>query len=270
MIRCRMQRKAAEIRPTWYSLLLFVCVIAIQATNAYDYNYNDPNNDQGNFNNYGDGDGNNYGDDDGNQMKCYNVPLTACEESVVKVTSLTWYCNSQGEYYWGSSTHRKSKVCAINDKITYQVTYEITDDIYEVNDIFVTMAVQDYSSGQILATRPSGSLCDLSGTSCTYAGTYAFTVTTKLVDYSNNDYTDDFCPIIIMSFSTMEDSGYNLGAINMECEPWDTQFPEWAEHQETPEEWLSDYGMLLGVGLCIVIFAAFIYQQAQQIPTLNK
>jgi len=216
---------------------------------------------------------NNNNDDDGTDY-C-PVPLSLCEDSVVQITSIDWGCNGQGAYYWGSSNHRSSKICSINDKVTFDVTVVVTDDINEVNDIYVTLAIQDSSNSLILASKTASSLCDLIGSSCTQAGTYQFSVTSKLQDASGSSSSgsyDDFCPTLIASFSTEQDSGYNLGAANMECQPWD-QFASWQQqlqHHDSPREWISDYGMFLGVAVCLVGFAAFLWHEANRIPTLNS
>lgn len=230
------------------------------------YNYNNRNNDD-------------YRSD---YTNCPAV-ISVCENSVVQVRDVTWLCNSPYAYYWGSGTHRNSRLCAYNDKITYQVSFRVTDDITEVSDIFVTMAIQEYSSRTIIQSKAPSYLCDTVGTACTSAGDYSFSFTVRLdgsasnsnlgVDTSSSSSSsDDFCPVLIMAFSTEDDSGYNLGALNMECEAWDNALATWARRAPklTPRDWIRNYGMIFGTGLCLIVFSGFVWQQARRAASFRS
>ncbi|KAL7566682.1 hypothetical protein ACA910_017744 [Epithemia clementina (nom. ined.)] len=243
-------------------LLLCTC---LNPVGAYDYNSYSSNS----------GD---YGGDYSSQS-CPTV-LSLCENSVVQVRDVQWACNSPYAYYWGNGAHRNSRVCAYNDKITFQISFRVTDDITEVNDIYVTMAIQEYSSRTILQSKAPSYLCKyMVGTDCTFAGDYSFSFTVRLESPTNSNTdgvdsavssSDDFCPVLIMAFSTEADSGYNLGALNMECAAWDSALKTWAQRPKlTPRDWIRNYGMILGTGLCLIVFSGFVWQQARRVTTFS-
>ena len=139
------------------------------------------------------------------------------------------------------------------------------------------MAVQDPSSQRILQSKAPSYLCkNMVGSECTVAGEYKFSVTLKLdssssIGDSSSSSAVEFCPILMLAFSTQDDSGYNLGALNMECDPWDNALAIWTQRQKvTPREWIRNYGMFLGTGFCLLAFSGFVWLQARRITTFSS
>ena len=198
-------------------------------------------------------------------------PISSCSSSVVQVYDISWVCNSRYTYRWGNGAHVNSILCANQDYATFSVSFYVVDTITEVSDIYVSMAIQDYKTRNIIQSRAPCYLCNMVGTSCTGKGDYTFSMDFRIVNNGDSSSSDDFCPVLIMAFSTEEDSGYNLGAVNMECEEWDNALATWTEtHTVTPRDWLRNYGMILATGICLIIFSGFVWQQARRAATFRS
>jgi hypothetical protein len=238
----------------------------------------------------------------GSQQK---MAMNVCKDSVVQVNKVEWSCDSPYTWYYGSGAHRNSATCDYGDKMTMTIKFQVVANIDEasVNDIFATMAIYDDAENLLSYTSPDY-LCKnlVSNTQCTYAGTYSFT--TKLTlsrpnsedmevsdSTSNSNYygygsdassssssssstssyyhgkVNNFYPVLQMAFSTKQDSGYNLGALNVECKEWNEQYPSYVAWSNQPSktrtrEILATYGLLMGTSLLLVAIIAFVWKQA--------
>jgi hypothetical protein len=150
------------------------------------------------------------------------------------------------------------------------VTIQVLDDLQESDtDIYFTMAAYD-DANNLLTTTNSENLCrDYVGQDCTKAGIYTFEKKVKFeTPYASQS---KFRPVIQMAFSTKSDSGYNLGAINMECVESDQNQPAFvAWSEESPStaghNFGAEYGMLLGTCCVLVVVSAFIVKRSYDNP----
>lgn len=204
---------------------------------------------------------NNYGSD-------YAMALDVCSDSVVNVSSMVVSCDSPYTFYYGNGAHRNSPICDYGDKAVLTVQFDVTDDLQEGDDeIYFTMAAYDDNKNLLYSTYPEPLCQDYVGSSCTKLGQYSFDYKMKFPTPYGGDRTM-FIPEIQMAFSTKGDSGYNLGAVNIECQPWDQDQPVyilWREPETTTEktmDFLTNYGMLIGTGLFVSVFAAYVWYQA--------
>jgi hypothetical protein len=170
----------------------------------------------------------------------------------------------------GNGANRNSPVCDYGDKATLSVTIKVLDDLQEKDtDIYFTLAAYDDARNLLTSTNPENLCRDYVGQDCTKAGIYSFEKKLKFeVPYGNQT---KFYPVIQMAFSTKSDSGYNLGAINMECLESDQNQPAFvAWSEESPmsvhHNFGAAYGMLLGTCCVLAVFSAFIVKRSYDNP----
>ena len=240
------------------------------------YNSNQQQQQQYNGNNYGNSNNNKYGSNSngggsGNSNRQdQNIVLKVCEDSVVAVTMVYITCTSPYTFYYGNGAHRNDVVCDYNDKATVEVQFQVIANIEEENDIYMTMALRD-QEGHVLAVTDPGFLCnDYVGASCTNAGSYTFTTKLRL-ETPENEYAtaSNFVPQIQMAFSTKPNHGYNLGALNTECQAWDNKRPGYVP-------WMNDLrptgarlfwqrnGALFGTCAALTVIVAFVWSQSRR------
>lgn len=193
-----------------------------------------------------------------------DLVLDVCEDSVVVVTSMYVLCDSPYTFYYGNGANRNSYVCDYGDKASLKVTLQVTDDLQEGDtEIFMTMAAYDDADNLLTSTNPEFLCRDFIGVDCTKAGTYSFSKKLKFGAPLGGD-RKKFFPKISIAFSTKADSGYNLGAVNMECQSWDQDQPvyvAWMDEKpkNSVQEFAFDYGLLLISGVLLLSFSLFIY-----------
>ena len=196
--------------------------------------------------------------------------FSVCDGSVVKVMELYLLCDSPYTFYYGNGANRHSPVCNYGDKVSFEVRFRVTDDIQDNEPIYVTMAMYD-DQDQLLASTEPANLCDdFVGSDCTSAGYYKFSSRMRLPYPASETYSEErFLPQMHMAFSTSSDSGYNLGAMNIECEQWDevTDGTTWLANNPPKSGingFLSDYGLL--VLSCVVLgsLASFLWRRAAE------
>lgn len=265
----------ARARRTNRAFWLIILLLALRTAEA-----NNNNNQYGNNNN------NKY------SSQFYNGArdFTVCDNSVVRVTALYAICDSPYTFYYGNGANRNSPICDYGDKLSFEVRFQVVDDIQD-DTIFVTMAVYDEQNNLLVSINPVYLCEDLVGQDCTSSGYYGFTYYRLRLPYpydsgrnnQNNNYDDDtyssssssggqFFPRVQMAFSTKADSGYNLGALNVECQYWedgsDNNYVEWSRNKpkRSPlESFIIDYGILLASCTMVMAVAGFIWHQASKI-----
>lgn len=345
MNRRRTTRTGNMARPTakkWFSSCSWLMIIVsiafrtrraggYQSYNNTQYRYNNnyqqqQNQKYGNNQYYGNNNqySNNYNKNNNNNRYGSAIysgtrDFSVCDDSVVRVTALYAVCDSPYTFYYGNGANRNSPVCNYGDKLSFEVDFQVVDDIQDASTIFVTMAVYDDQGNLLVSVDPVYLCDDLVGYDCTSAGYYGFTYYRLRLPYpyeytnqqnSNGNYdgadagddaydanddgaaADDgnaavassssssssgqFLPQIQLAFSTMSDSGYNLGGLNMECRNWgndNENYVEWSKYKpmRSPvESFFVDYGMLLGSCLMVLAVAAFVYHQASKVKVKEQ
>jgi hypothetical protein len=190
---------------------------------------------------------------------------TVCDGSVVQVKSMSVSCDSPYTFYYGNGANRNSPLCDYGDKATFTIKFAVVDEIEEVGDFYMTMAVYDPEGRLLVASQPEYVCQSYVGYECTNAGTYSFTKKVKF-DYSDAN-NSKFVPYVQMAFSTSANSGYNLGAVNTNCKKWDQNsqgFLEWsAGSRQRENEFGVKYGMLLASGFAVAGMVAFVWHQSR-------
>lgn len=239
-------------------------------------NYNGGNNNNNNgYNNNSNGYGyrnnnNRYGDSNQDQQQ-QNIVLKVCDDSVVRVTSVTILCTSPYTFYYGNGAHRNDIVCDYGDKASVDVNFRVTANIGEVSDFYMTMALGDQEGNLIAVTDPTFVCNGYVGDSCTMSGTYSFSTNLRL-ETPNNQYstnTKNFVPTIQMAFSTLPNHGYNLGALNTECRAWDSEKPayvSWSNHPRSTgfRLFLQRNGALVGTCVMLSVIITFVLAQSDR------
>jgi hypothetical protein len=227
------------------------CSASYYRSNGNNYNNNNDNYSSGSM----------YGSN-------YAMALDVCYDSVVAVSSMTIGCDSPYTFYYGNGAHRNSPVCEYGDKATLKVQFQVTDDLQDGdNEIYFTMAAYDDNKNLLTSTYPEPLCEDYVGSSCTNAGSYSFVYKMKFPTPNGGDRSN-FVPEIQMAFSTKGDSGYNLGAVNIQCQTWDQDQPDyisWREPETAVEkfhDFVTNYGMLIGSGILISAFVLFVLYQS--------
>lgn len=220
----------------------------------------------------------------------YNGPqeFTVCGDSVVRVRALYAVCDSPYTFYYGNGANRNSPVCSYGDKLSMEVRFQVTDDINDSDTIYVTLAVYDDLGNMLISVDPVYLCDDLVGYDCTTQGYYGFIYRLRLPYPYSNDYSNSqssssssssssgsssssvsqFLPNIQMAFSTQPDSGYNLGAMNVDCEPWDPNDPSYVSwsHSRSKRSPLNvfsiEYGILFASCAALLSVVAFVWRQA--------
>lgn len=239
-------------------------------SNNNNYNNNGNSNGYNNQNNYNNGNSNSGTDYSNNGYSGSNqqIALKVCDDSVVRVTSVSILCTSPYTFYYGNGAHRNSNVCDYLDKAMVKVSFRVIADIEEESDFYMTMALRD-QEGRVLAVTDPSFLCnDYVGSSCTDAGHYSFQTKLRLETPSDTSASEkNFVPKIQMAFSTKPNHGYNLGALNTECKAWDNDQPgyvSWSTHSRPGgyRLFLQRNGALLGT--CVMLFGiiAFVWSQS--------
>jgi len=254
-------------------LLLLALATLAEAADNYDddlYAYDDQ------YAANDDGGGSSSSSSGGYQAAHSGMALKVCEDSVVAVTYMSVLCDSPYTFYYGNGANRKSYVCDYGDKATLDVELQVVDDLQEEDgEIFFTMAAFDDANNLLMSTYPE-QLCQnyLGGFDCTKAGTYNFQKKIKFgTPYGNANQTK-FYPEIHMAFSTKSDSGYNLGAVNIECQQWNQDQPSYVawsdESPRTPaEEFVIAYGLLIVTSMMLFAMGSFIYYRSYDNPVFN-
>jgi len=107
-----------------------------QYRNSNQYNNNYQYNSGDNYNNYN-------GQNNNNNQQQYSVSQTfyaglrefsVCDDSVVQVTALYAVCDSPYTFYYGNGASRNSPVCSYGDKLSFEVHFEVVDDIVQDGD----------------------------------------------------------------------------------------------------------------------------------------
>lgn len=168
-------------------------------------------------------------------------------------------------FYYGNGANRNSPVCDYGDKATFTVEYSIDDDIDQVNDFYMTMAVYDSIGNVLASTQPQFLCARYVGSDCRAAGSYSFTAKVKFAVYDYN--VTNFRPELRMAFSTAADHGYNLGAVNTECPQWEDPsqaFVEWNKHTQPSfiKVYFTEYGLFAFAAIGIALLMLFLRGQA--------
>lgn len=198
------------------------------------------------------------------------LPIDVCKDSVIAVTYMTILCDSPYTFYYGNGANRNSPVCDYGDKATLSVTIKVLDDLQnEDTDVYFTMAAYDDVGNLLTSTNPENLCRDYIGQSCTKAGIYTFDKKLKFGSPYGNQ--TKFFPVIHMAFSTKSDSGYNLGAVNMECQEWDQNQPAfvaWSVHapKSARREFGIEYGMLICTCALLSLVSAFVLIRSYDNP----
>ena len=210
-----------------------------------------------------------------NDQYDHGLPLNVCEDSVVVVTYMSVLCDSPYTFYYGNGANRNSYVCDYGDKATLSVQLEVVDDLQEEDgEIFFTMAAFDDANNILMSTYPER-LCQnyLGDMECTKAGTYDFQKSLKFGSPSSYANRTKFYPVIHMAFSTKSDSGYNLGAVNMNCgyEQGTQNFVSWSDESPRTKmgEFVIEYGLLIVTSVLLMAMLSFIYVRSYDNPVFG-
>lgn len=203
-----------------------------------------------------------------------SLVLDVCKDSVVAVTYMTISCDSPYTFYYGNGANRNSPVCDYGDKASLSVTIKVLDDLQEEDtNVYFTLAAFDDFGNLLTSTIPENLCRDYIGRDCTKAGIYTFERKLKFGSpYGNRT---KFRPDVHMAFSTKCDSGYNLGAVNMDCQEWDQNEPAfvaWSQNspKSATQEFAAEYGMLLGTCMALASFFAFVLVRSYDNPVVDE
>jgi hypothetical protein len=256
---CHTMRSLWTCRPA--KLLVLLVLIQLERTHQYLYNggYENTNATKGNF----------YSGYQSRRSSSYNssyyLDMDPCDYSVVQVTQAHVSCDSPYTFYYGNGANRNSPYCDYGDKATFSIGFQVKEDIDQIDDIYMTMAIYDTANNLLASTQPQYLCESYVGSSCTTSGTYSFSIKLKF-DYVSANATK-FEPVVRMAFSAAKDHGYDLGAVNIDCPDGKTARQSYvAWHSQTKSNDMKDFmfrnGLLLLTGTFLVAMALFLWRQA--------
>jgi hypothetical protein len=129
------------------------------------------------------------------------------------------------------------------------------------------MAAYDDNCNLLATTYPELKGEEYVGSECTKQGSYSFVYKLKFNTPSGGDRTQ-FIPVVQMAFSTQGDSGYNLGAVNLECLPWDEDYPiymSWRKPETKGEKivvFIVNNGMFIFTAAMLSYFVYYMWNQS--------
>jgi hypothetical protein len=148
------------------------------------------------------------------------------------------------------------------------------DDLQEQDtEIYYTLAAYDDAGNMLTSTTPENLCRDYIEQDCTRAGIYTFEKRLRFETPNGNQ--TKFYPIIQMAFSTKSDSGYNLGAINMQCVESDQNQPAfvaWSEEsrRSVHHNFGVEYGMLIATCCLLIVISAAIVKRSKDNPGFDR
>jgi hypothetical protein len=190
-----------------------------------------------------------------------------CEGSTVWVNSVTILCDSPYAYYYGNGAHRGSTVCDYGDMATVMVNFNIAASIRSMDNMYMTMGVYATKVNvELLFAAMNIKVDDLVGGNVNKKGNYEFSMRIMLEKtYGDNS---QFVPSFEFGFSTMEDEGYNLGGVNINCaynarnQPYSSKFYRAKQNSKHrygagPSLHYASFSFFLGVALLAGTFFFF-------------
>jgi hypothetical protein len=194
--------------------------------------------------------------------------FTICDDAPIQVQNISYFCDSPYTFYYGNGAHRKSPVCDYGDRVTILVDLNVETYV----DSTIYMALSAYSdSDEQLFLEKSIDLCgDLVGKSCNSIGSYYFTKTLQFA-YLDGEETK-FVPNWEIVFSVKSDGGFDLGAVNIECDREDEKsYFDWQSirgnttllHART-ENFAQEYGILLITCISIVFLGIIMINKTKK------
>ena len=200
--------------------------------------------------------------------------LFMMRRDMTRIILLLWHSYVYLLVHQGNGANRNSPVCDYGDKASLSVTIKVLDDLQEKDtEIYYTLAAYD-DAGNILTTTTPENLCrDYIGQDCTRAGIYTFEKRLRF-DTPNGNQTK-FYPVIQMAFSTKSDSGYNLGAINMQCLESDQNQPAFVSWSDESRRSIHhnfgvEYGMLIATCCLLIVISALIVKRSKDNPGFDR
>jgi hypothetical protein len=241
--------------PTLRTMLCIILLLkSALGSSGNNQNYNGNNNGQ-----YGNGN--------------YGLQFSKCEDSVVEVTYLAISCDSPYTFYYGNGANRDSVTCDYGDKATISGTVNVMDNLQYGDRIYITMAISDNNNNMLMTSGPIDFCENLITYECAFKGTYNFQTKMKLTAPESGNQTK-FYPYIQMAFSTLPDSGYNLGAVNVNCRNQENPtYVSWVDNprqRSRLEDFAADNGMLIGACVLLALFSGFVWNRAGEEDEIDR
>lgn len=199
------------------------------------------------------------------------VSVVPCQDSVVLITELAAKCDSPYTFYYGSGGNRNSPTCDYGDKATLIGTVKLAESLQYGDRIYITIAIFDGNDNLLVSTQPVDFCDNLVGKDCVTTGSYKFSTRVKL-ETPTEGQQKGFYPVVRVAFSTEQDYGYNLGAINMYCARLGQSsqaIAEWGMDRSPKSRikmFIESNGMLMVALIGVVAFGAFVYIKSNEAP----
>jgi len=192
-----------------------------------------------------------YYDDDSSTAQVFEN----CEDGTIQIANISVSCDSPYTFYYGNGATRDSPVCDYGDKATLTVGFYVMDDVDQ--SIYMQMSAYNPSDEQ-LYLGDSVDLCSYVGDDCNYEGYYEFSKQVQFAYLDGNE--SKFVPFWEIAFSEEAEGGYELGAVNIECEDDANNYYDWVNIRTNSTmtkvktaNFLQEYGILFGTCLSLMI-----------------
>ncbi|CAJ1966700.1 unnamed protein product [Cylindrotheca closterium] len=191
-----------------------------------------------------------------------------CKRPTISVNTVTILCDSPYTYYYGNGAHRGSTVCDYGDMATVLVNFNVKSKIRTVDKAYMTIAIYAQKSEQeLLFAAMNIDMADIVGKKVSNKGNYEFSMRAVLAKAASSD-NSQFVPSFQMGFSTMQDEGYNLGGVNINCnynvrtQPYSSKFYRAKLNSKNkfgagPSLHFASFGFMIGVALLAGTFLFF-------------
>jgi cbb3-type cytochrome oxidase subunit 3 len=245
--------------------------------NQGDDNYNNNDSNYGNYNNDGNVNTGSYQNSlsswltsrfySGGREETGEATIKNCQSATIRVNSVKILCDSPFTYYYGNGAHRASPVCDYGDMATVMVDFDTLNNLRSVDTVYMTMGV--YASKvetEILFATMNVNVRDLVGKKVNRRGNFEFTMRIVLDKVGGDN--SQFVPNFEFGFSSLQDEGYNLGGVNINCQYNGQNQPYNSKLQRAklnsaerygagPSMHYASFGMFLGVVLLAATFFFF-------------
>jgi hypothetical protein len=193
--------------------------------------------------------------------------VESCEDGIIQVKNITISCDSPYTFYYGNGAHRGSSVCDYGDKVSLNVRFSVSE--YIESTIYAQMSAYTTDDEQLYLGDVVDLCNDYVGKKCNFAGYYSFSTQLRF-SYIEGEQSL-FVPKWEITFSDSANGGYDLGAVNIECNMNDeSRYYDWQNIRTNTtllnlrtESFAQEYGILLLTSIALVVLGAVLLRQTR-------
>jgi hypothetical protein len=199
--------------------------------------------------------------------------FNTCDQGVIQVLNITYFCDSPYTFYYGNGAHRRSDLCDYGDKATISVTLYVSKFID--SKIYMQLSAYDDSNEQLFWKKSIDLCMDYVGEYCNSVGFYQFSKTIQFA-YIDGDEIG-FVPNWEITFSKSMTGDYDLGAANVKCDNDERYYFNWLNSRanatnfhEHSRNFVHQYAMLWFTCLTLFWLAFLLVKESRHSNEENR